>query len=144
MARAGPTRLMALAAAGVALAGCGHRFPFGERLLPESYGPPYGRGLAENLPHHPHNPAAGERVAEPDEAQNRVYGSYARCRSALSEELGRKQAGAAAVDVSAREAVGHAAEGDVVHEYRCVGPTLSYRAWHRGGEGGGHGGEERH
>jgi hypothetical protein len=117
------------------LAGCGHHFPAGERLIPATYGPPFGSALHANQPHHPHNPAGSERHAEPDARQDRGYGSYPACRAALARELGARQPGSQAVDVSAREAVGHAVQAGIVHEYRCVGPTLSYRAWHQGGEG---------
>ena len=124
--------------AALALGGCGHRFPALERLLPESYGPPFGRGIAANLPHHPHSPAESERHAEADAEKNRLYSSHARCMAAMRTVLAAHGEASGPVAISAIEAVGHYEQAGVVHEYRCTDFTLSHRAWHREGHGGGH------
>lgn len=133
------------AVATLLLAACGEHFPLGERLLPQTYGPPYGSALRDNIPRHPHSPGDGEREAEVEGAESRHFKTYERCRAELTAELGRHHEAAGAVDISGREAVGHAQADGVVHEYRCVGPTLSTRSWRRGGATSGHGeGEDRH
>lgn len=73
----------AAAAALVVLPACGKRFPFGERLLPESYGPPFGSALKDVIPAHPHNPADAERHAASDAEENRRYASHAACNAAM-------------------------------------------------------------
>ena len=131
-----------VATVALALAGCGHRFPALEALLPESYGPPFGRGIVANLPHHPHIPGTSERHAEVDTEKNRNYSSHARCQIALRARLGSHAGASGPVAISAIEAVGHYEEAGVVHEYRCTDFILSHRAWHREGHGEGHGGPE--
>lgn len=138
----GMRRVVTIGAAVAALAvlpACGKRFPFGERLLPESYGPPFGSALKDVIPDHPHNPAAEERHAASDAQENRRYASHAACNAAMRARLA---AGAphGPVPISSIESVGHSTAGDIVHEYRCTGSVLSYRAWHRqeAGHGNGH------
>lgn len=84
--------LGAAVAALVMLPGCGKRFPFGERLLPESYGPPFGSALKDNLPEHPHNPASEERHAAADAEENRIYASHAACNAAMRAVFARHAA----------------------------------------------------
>lgn len=89
-------RLMVSAAAAAALVllpGCGKRFPFGERLLPETYGPPFGSALKANIPEHPHNPASEERHAASDVEENRTYPSHAACNAAMRAAFSRHAAG---------------------------------------------------
>lgn len=158
-------RVMMCGAAAAALAvlpGCGKRFPFGERLLPESYGPPFGAALKANLPEHPHNPAGEERHAAADAQENRTYGSHAACNAAMRARFARHAAaphpsgphaaggpaGAARssdhghagadnphgpVQISSIESVGHYRAAGVTHEYRCTNYVLSYRAWRQEG-----------
>lgn len=131
----------AAAAALVVLPACGKRFPFGERLLPESYGPPFGSALKDVIPEHPHNPADAERHAASDAQENRRYASHAACNAAMRARLFPDPHGP--VRISSIESVGHHTAGDIVHEYRCTDQVLSYRAWHR--EEPGHaGGQQSH
>ena len=126
------------AAAAAMLSGCGHNFPFGEKLLPETYGPPFGSALKDNLPHHPHNPAADERHAAADSAESRRYRSHAACHAAL--EAAVTQHHGAVVRISSIESMGHYRAGDEIHEHRCHDYVLSHRSWCVPGDGGnGHG-----
>jgi len=127
----------------LALAGCGYRFPVGEKLLPESYGPPFGPDVQRNLPPHPHNPALDERLAAADSAKNKHYRNHQACHAELIAAVKRRGGDEAQVTrISAIESMGYAEEKapDRVHEYRCSDYVLSYRAWCRtGGHGGDHG-----
>ena len=135
--RAGPGFALLIGAA--LLAGCGKIFPLGERLLPASYGPPFGSALKDNQPHHPHNPAADERHAQADAAQSRRYGSHSACHAALVASVSG-QAHGQVERISALESVGHYKLGEVVHEQRCSDYVLSSRSWCvTAGAGGGHG-----
>jgi len=118
----------ALLAGTLLLAGCGKIFPPGERLLPASYGPPFGSALKDNRPHHPHNPAADERHAQADAAQSRRYGSHQACHAALVASVSVHAHGQVE-RISALESVGHYKLGDVVHEQRCSDYVLSSRSW---------------
>ena len=141
----GRSFLAILSVSALGLAACGKHFPVGERLLPESYGPPFGPSLEKARPHHPHNPASSERHALADERENRVYGSYAACNAALRAQLTAHAGAEGPTAISSVEAVGHYEAAGVVHEYRCAGPSLSTRSWRQGGEGHGDGhGESRH
>jgi hypothetical protein len=122
----------------LALSACGHHFPAGEKLLPQSYGPPFGDELHTNIPHHPHNPGESERHAAADAAKNRNYGSHADCGRAMTTRLAGHEGASGPVAITSSESLGHYIDGAVVHEYRCTGTTLSYRAWHREGHGGEH------
>ena len=135
--RAGPG--FALLAGTLLLAGCGKIFPPGERLLPATYGPPFGSALKDNRPHHPHNPAADERHAQADAAQSRRYRSHQACHAALDGWVSRQPHGQVE-RISALESVGHYRLGDIVHEQRCSDYVLSSRSWCVSAEtGGGHG-----
>jgi len=121
-----------------ALTACGHVFPAGERLLPQSYGPPFGAALKANIPAHPHNPADDERHAAADEAKNKKYNSHAACTSALLAQLSRHARGPEhLVRISSVETLGHYEHDGAVHEYRCADYVLSYRAWCPSGSGSG-------
>lgn len=131
----------AMAIACTILAGCGKIFPLGERLLPASYGPPFGSALKDNQPHHPHNPAADERHAQADAAQSRRYGSHQACHNALVASVSA-HAGGQVARVSSIESIGHYQSGGIVHEQRCSDYVLASRSWCVGaaeGHGGGHG-----
>lgn len=129
----------ALLAGTLLLAGCGKIFPFGERLLPGTYGPPFGSALKDNQPHHPHNPAADERHAQADAAESRRYRSHQACHAALVASVSRHAHGQVE-RISSLETIGHYKIGDIVHEQRCSDYVLSSRSWCvTGGTGGGHG-----
>jgi hypothetical protein len=130
----------AAAAALIVLPACGHRFPAGERLLPETYGPPFGSALKANIPEHPHNPADSERHAAADSEKNKTYSSHDTCHAALrAAVLAHGGAEENVVRISSIESMGYYAQGNAIHEHRCTDHVLSYRAWHPAGEGGGHG-----
>lgn len=140
--RRGRFLLWALAPAALAaLAGCGHRFAFGEQLLPESYGPPFGSALKQNLPEHPHLPADEERHAAADSEKNKRYRSHQACHAALSAAvLSHGGAERDVVRISSIESLGHYRDGDIVHEHRCTDYVLSHRSWCAAKEqGDGHG-----
>lgn len=120
------------------LAACGHRFPFGEKLLPQSYGPPFGAALDANRPEHPHNPASSERHAAADAEKNRAYRDHAACHGALERDVLAHHG--KITRVSPIESIGHYQEGGVTHEHRCSDYVLSYRSWCPSGaaEGGEH------
>jgi len=132
---------LAAAAALAALPACGYRFPVGEKLLPESYGPPFGAAITPNLPKHAHNPADEERFAAADDSESRIYRDHKACRAALLAAVKRHGGGDGDVKtISTIEAVAHVEAGaaEPVHEYRCSDYVLSYRAWCRAsGHGGG-------
>lgn len=122
----------------LALAGCGHRFGFGERLIPESYGPPFGSALKANQPEHPHNPAAEERHAAADPEKNETFRSHAACNATLGRRIAAHGAGPERiVRISSIETLGHYEADGAVHEYRCTDFVLRYRAWCTGGSGHG-------
>ena len=130
------------AAALLALPACGHRFPFGEKLLPESYGPPFGSALKQNLPEHPHNPASDERHAAADSEKNKIYRSHEACHAVLrAAVLQHGGAEADVVRISSIESIGHYRHQGVIHEHRCTDYVLSYRSWCPASPAqGGHGG----
>jgi hypothetical protein len=66
------------------LPGCGKNFPIGEKLLPQSYGPPFGDEVARNQVPHPHGPGSSERHSASDSVKNKTYKSHAACRAALA------------------------------------------------------------
>lgn len=138
---------LALAAGVLAtLPACGHRFPFGEQLLPETYGPPFGSALKQNLPEHPHNPAQDERHAAADSEKNKLYRSHAACHAALrAAVLEHGGAESDVVRISSIESIGHYRHDGVIHEHRCADYVLSYRAWCPAapGHGEAHGAGER-
>ena len=124
----------------VAVTGCGHMFPAGEQLLPETYGPPFGSALKDNLPHHPHNPASDERHAASDPEESRTYRSHAACHAALTATVARHGQSGRIVRLSSIESVGHYEAKGEVHEHRCHDYVLSHRSWcASGSDGGGHG-----
>ncbi len=133
------------AAAVVALPACGYRFPVGEKLLPESYGPPFGAAITPNLPKHAHNPADEERYSAADGGESKVYRDHKACHAALVAAVKRHGGGEEDVkSISSIETIAHVQPGaaEPVHEYRCTDYVLSYRAWCRGsGHGEEHGGE---
>jgi hypothetical protein len=117
----------------VLLAGCGERFPIGERVWPGAYGPPYGTDLYR--PHHAEGPASGERHARFVAEESRTYASHEACNAAMRRllaEPGGEHHGPAVI--SPLETLGHHVAGGVTHEYRCSGYRMSRRAW-RSGEG---------
>lgn len=133
-------RMAAAVAAIALLAACGPKFAFGERLLPASYGPPFGAALKDNQPHHPHHPAADERHAEADSAQARHYRSHQACHAALSSAVAAHGAHGRIERISSIESIGLYESGGVVHEQRCSDYVLSHRSWCvTGGEAAGHG-----
>jgi hypothetical protein len=113
------------------LAGCGHAVPFGERLLPESYGPPFGAALKDNQPYHPHHPASAERYAHASHEEARTFRSHAACHAALEAAVAGHGEHGRVVRISSVESLGHYEEGGEVHEHRCAGPVLSHRSWCR-------------
>jgi len=135
----------------LALAGCGYRFPVGEKLLPASYGPPFGPDVERNKEKHPHNPALDERLAAADSAKNKQYRNHQACHAELIAAVTRRGGKQEhVVRISAIESMGYAEEKapERVHEYRCTDYVLSYRAWCRTGSHGsdhgkpdGHGGD---
>jgi hypothetical protein len=135
------TLTWAALAALLALPACGKTFPFGERLLPETYGPPFGSALKDTIPEHPHNPAHEERHAAPYAAENKRYASHQACHDALVAKV-REHGGSErdVVRISSIESMGHATQAGVTHEHRCNGYVLSYRSWQTGdGHGEAHG-----
>lgn len=133
-------RLLALAATAMVLAGCGKIFPPGERLLPATYGPPFGSALKDNQPHHPHHPASAERHAQADSAQSRTYRSHAACHAALTRAVATHGPHGRVTRVSEVESIGHYELSGEVHEQRCTDYSMSIRSWCAGdaGQGGGH------
>ena len=111
----------------VLLAGCGERFPIGERLWPGSYGPPYGSAIYR--PHHPANPASGERHAEFLAEESRSYGSHNDCNAAMRRLLAGPGEHHGPVAISPMETLAHHVAGGITHEYRCSGYKLTRRAW---------------
>jgi hypothetical protein len=124
------TRWMVCAAAATALAvlpGCGKRFPVGEHLLPETYGPPFGAALKANMPEHPHSHGDLERYAQADGAESKTYRTHAACHAALQAAV---QAHHGKVErISLTETVGSYDHEGVVHEHRCTDYVLSHRSW---------------
>jgi len=119
------------------LAGCGERFAAGERLLPASYGPPFGDALYR--PHHPANPASGERHAEFLGEESRTYSSHETCNAAMQRLLAGPGEHHGPVAISSMETLAHHVSDGVTHEYRCSSYTLSRRAWPSGeGQGEAH------
>jgi len=119
----------------VLLAGCGERFPIGERLWPGSYGPPYGTDLYR--PHHAEHVASGERHAAFLAEESETYRSHEACNAAMRRllaEPGEEHHGPVAI--SPMETVGHHSAHGITHEYRCSGYTLSQRAWRSGDDHG--------
>ena len=129
-------------AAVVALSACGKNFPIGEKLLPQSWGPPFGDEIARNQPPHPHGPASSERHAAADSAKSKTYGSHASCLRALEAAV-RPHGAPRLVTISSVEALAHHEEAGEVHEHRCSDYVLSHRSWCKygldeGGHGAGH------
>ena len=124
-------RLLGWAAAAAALAilpGCGKNFPIGEKLLPQSYGPPFGDEVARNQVPHPHGPGSSERHSASDSAKNKTYKSHAACRAALEAAV-RPHGAPELVTISSVEAIAHHEESGEVHEHRCTDYVLSHRSW---------------
>ena len=136
--RAGPIFIISSA---LLLAGCGERFPLGERLLPASYGPPFGSDRYR--PHHAANPAGYERHAEFLAEESRSFGSHGECNAAMRTYLAEPGEHHGPVAISSIETVGHHIAGGVTHEYRCSDYTLSRRAWRSATGDAAHGNEER-
>ncbi len=130
----------AVAAAALAvLPGCGKNFPAGEKLIPQSYGPPFGAEVERNQKPHPHQPGSSERHSAADTDKNKTYASHALCRAALTAAVQPHPDGKI-VTLSSMEAIGYYDKGAEVHEHRCTDYTLSHRAWCKfGAEEGGHG-----
>jgi hypothetical protein len=126
-----------------ALPACGKRFPFGEKLLPETYGPPFGAEVSRNLPKHPHYPAGEERHALVDSSAAKTYKSHAACHAALETAVRAHGASGKVVRISAIESLGSYRVGAQVHEHRCSDYTLTHRSWCQAGESGGHGGAHK-
>lgn len=130
----------ALAAAAVAsLSACGKIFPAGEKLIPQSYGPPFGDEVARNQVPHPHGPGSSERHSAADSAKNKTYASHAACRGALEAAV-RPHGAPKLVTISSVEALAYYDVAGEVHEHRCTDYVLSHRSWCKFGLGeGGHG-----
>lgn len=129
----------AAVAAAATLAGCGKTFPFAEKLLPETYGPPFGEEVPRNQTPHPHNPGSSERHAAADSAKSKTYVSHNACLAALQAAV-QPHAEAKLVTISSVEALAYYDAGGEVHEHRCTDYVLSHRSWCRFGfDGGGHG-----
>jgi hypothetical protein len=128
----------AAAAAIVALSACGKNFPIGEKLLPQSWGPPFGDEIARNQPPHPHGPASSERHAAADSAKSKTYVSHAACLRALEAAV-QPHPAAKLVTLSSVEALAHYQEGGEVHEHRCSDYILSHRSWCKYGTEESHG-----
>lgn len=129
----------AAAAAVVALPACGKTFPFGEKLLPATYGPPFGAEVQRNLPKHPHYPAGEERHALVDSSAAKAYRNHATCHAALRAAVEGHGKGPRVMEISPIESIGfYEAEG-AVHEYRCSDYKLTHRSWCASAEGGVHG-----
>jgi hypothetical protein len=116
------------AAAAAMLMGCGKNFPIGEKLLPQSYGPPFGDEVARNQPPHPHGPGSSERHSAADSAKNKTYASHAACRAALQAAV-QPHGAPELVTISSVEALAYHEEGGEVHEHRCSDYVLSHRSW---------------
>lgn len=129
----------AVVAALAVLPACGKRFPAGERLLPETYGPPFGDEIARNLPKHPHYPASAERLALVDSAEAKTYRDFDACHAALEAAVREHGAEGRVLKISAVESIGLYESGGTVHEHRCNDYKLTHRSWCVPGEGGGHG-----
>lgn len=115
-------------AAAALLPGCGKNFPVGEKLLPQSYGPPFGDEVARNQTPHPHGPGSSERHSAADSAKNKTYASHAACRAALQAAV-QPHGGAELVTLSSVEALAYHEVGGEVHEHRCSDYVLSHRSW---------------
>ena len=141
-----PNKLLmwaATIAAIMALPACGKTFPFGEKLLPATYGPPFGAEVQRNLPRHPHYPAGEERHALADSSAAKSYRTHAACNAALRAAVDGHGEDARVLEISPIESIGlYEAEG-MVHEYRCNDYKLSHRSWctaaQSDGQAGGHG-----
>jgi hypothetical protein len=118
----------AAAAALAILPGCGKNFPIGEKLLPQSYGPPFGDEVARNQVPHPHGPGSSERHSASDSVKNKTYKSHAACRAALQAAV-RPHGAPELVTISSVEAIAHHEESGEVHEHRCTDYVLSHRSW---------------
>lgn len=116
------------AAAAAMLMGCGKNFPIGEKLLPQSYGPPFGDEVARNQTPHPHGPGSSERHSAADSAKNKTYASHAACRAALQAAV-QPHGAPELVTISSVEALAYHEEGGEVHEHRCSDYVLSHRSW---------------
>lgn len=133
-----------ICAATILLGACGKIFPPGERLLPATYGPPFGAALKDNQPHHPHNPASSERHSQADGADSRRYGSHAACHAALIRAVAPYGDKGRVVRISTIESLGLYEVGGEVHERRCADYVMSARSWcateaaHGALAGGGH------
>lgn len=130
---------VAAAVAVLALPACGKRFPFGEHLLPESYGPPFGAEVSRNLPKHPHYPASEERHALVDSSEAKIYKSHAACHAALERAVQAHGDGGQVVRISGIESLGSYRAGAQVHEHRCTDYSLTHRSWCQASDSGGHG-----
>lgn len=121
-------RWAAAAAALAALAACGKTFPFGEKLLPQSYGPPFGDEVARNQSPHPRNPGSSERHSAADAAKSKTFVSHAACRTALEAAV-RPHGAPKLVTISSVETLAHYDISGEVHEHRCSDYVLSHRSW---------------
>jgi hypothetical protein len=132
----------AAAAALVTLSACGKNFPIGEKLLPQSWGPPFGDEIARNQKPHPHSPASSERHAAADSEKSKTYASHQACLAALNAAA-RAHEETMLVTISSVEAVAHYQEGVEVHEHRCSDYILSHRSWCKYGAEESHGEEHK-
>jgi len=128
----------AAAAAVLALPACGKRFPFGEQLLPETYGPPFGAEVTRNLPKHAHYPAGEERHALVDASEAKTYKSHAACHAALETTV-RAHKDGKVERISSIESLGSYRAGAEVHEHRCSDYLLTHRSWCQAAGQGAHG-----
>jgi hypothetical protein len=126
----------AAAAAMAALPGCGKNFPIGEKLLPASYGPPFGPEVERNLPKHPHYPAGEERHALVDSSAAKTYRDHQACHAALRLAVEGHGKGPRVMEISPIESLGLYEAGGAVHEYRCNDYKLTHRSWCASAEGG--------
>ena len=133
-----------ICAAIIMLAGCGKIFPPGERLLPATYGPPFGAALKDNQPHHPHNPASAERHSQAYSGDARRYRSHAACHAALIRLVTPYRDKGRVVRISAIESLGLYEAGGEVHERRCADYVMSARSWCAETPHGGGGHAEAH
>ena len=115
------------------LSGCGEHFPFGEKLLPASYGPPFGS--AQYRPHHAANPAGAERHAEFLAEERHTYSSHEACNAAMQRLLAGPGEHHGPVAISSIETLGHHVAGEVTHEYRCSSYVMTRRAWRSAAHG---------
>ena len=123
-------------AAIIALPACGKNFPIGEKLLPATYGPPFGAEVDRNLPKHPHYPAGEERHALVDSSEAKTYRDHAACHAALRVAVDGHGKGASVMEVSPVESLGFYEAGGAVHEYRCNDYKLTHRTWCTSAQGG--------